>query len=126
MTDFSSEVAFINKTLHWNLVLNLYGKRKGSRMFDRLEITKWFLRLISLIKLSSSYPILHAIFGLRVLSLPASACVSICVCVSVCQPQVCPDRNCSPVQARKIKLIPEVLNALVKTPIVAGVGIYQA
>ena len=41
--------------------------------------------------------------GLRVLSLPALVCVTVSVCVSVCQPRGCPHENPIPVQASQIQ-----------------------
>ena len=62
----------------------------------------------------------EASFGLRVLSLPASVCL--CVCLSVCvrQPRACPCHKSSRVQARTIKLGQMVQKNLVKVPIVFG------
>ena len=60
----------------------------------------------------------EASFGLRVLSLPASVCV--CVCLSVCQSLACPRDNSGPVQARIAKFGPKMQKTLVKVPIVSG------
>ena len=49
-------------------------------------------------------------FGLRILSLPASVCVSVCVCVL--QPFACPHDNSGPVQAGIAKFGPGVRNNL--------------
>ena len=57
-----------------------------------------------------------ASFGLRVLSLPASVCV--CVCMSVCQSRVCLRDNSSPVQARITKFRVQMQNTLVRVLIV--------
>ena len=56
----------------------------------------------------------EASFGLQVLSLPASVRQSV-------RHQVCPRDNSSPVQAKATKFGPEVLNTLVKIPVVLGV-----
>ena len=58
----------------------------------------------------------EASFGLRVLSLPACVCVSVCLCVR--QSRACPSDNSSTVQARITKFGPEKQNSLVKIPIV--------
>ena len=62
----------------------------------------------------------EASFGLRVLSSPASVCVSLCVCQSVCQSLACPSDNSGPVQARVAKFGPKMQKTLVKVPIVLG------
>ena len=61
----------------------------------------------------------EASFALGVLSLPASLCV--CVSVCVCQSRVCPRDNSLPVQARITKFGAQMQNTLVKVPIVCGV-----
>ena len=58
----------------------------------------------------------EASFGLRVLSLPACVCVSVCLCVR--QSWACPSDNSSTVQARITKFGREKQNTLVKVPIV--------
>ena len=58
----------------------------------------------------------EASFGLRVLSSPASVCVSVCVCQSL----ACPRDNLRPVQARIAKFGPKMQKTLVKVPIVLG------
>ena len=60
----------------------------------------------------------EASFGLRVLSLPASVCV--CVCLFVCQSLVCPRNNSGPVQAKITKLGPKMQKTLVKILIFCG------
>ena len=62
----------------------------------------------------------EASFGLRVLSSPASVCVSVCVCQSVCQSLACPRDNLGPVQARIAKFGPKMQKTLIKAPIVLG------
>ena len=62
----------------------------------------------------------EASFGLRVLSSPASVCVSVYVCVCVCQSLACPRDNSGPVQARIAKFGPKMQKTLVKVPIVLG------
>ena len=62
----------------------------------------------------------EASYGLRVLSLPASLSLSVCVCVR--QSPVCPRDNLSPVQARITEFGPEVQSNLFKIPIVFGVN----
>ena len=59
-----------------------------------------------------------ASFGLRVLSSPASVCVSVCVCA--CQSLSCPRDNSGPIQARIAKFGPKMQKTLVKVPIVLG------
>ena len=59
----------------------------------------------------------EASFGLRVLSLPASVCVCLPVCVSITS---CPRDNSGPVQARIAKFGPKMQKTLVKVPIVLG------
>ena len=61
----------------------------------------------------------EARFGLQVLMLPASVCVS--VCTSVRQPFAYPHDNLRPIQARITKFGPEVQNSLVKISVVLGV-----
>ena len=58
----------------------------------------------------------EASFGLRVLSLPASVCS--CVRVCVCQSRACPHDNSPLVQARITKFGTKVKKTLVKVPIV--------
>ena len=58
----------------------------------------------------------EASFGLRVLSLPACVCVSVCLFVR--QSWACPSDNSSTVQARITKFGPEKQNTLVKIPVV--------
>ena len=62
----------------------------------------------------------EASFGLRVLSLPASVCLYVCLCVH--QSRACPRDNSSPVQARITKFGPKVYKTLVKILIVLGGG----
>ena len=57
----------------------------------------------------------EANFGLQVLSLPASVCV--CVNVCVCQPRACLHHN---IQAKITKFRPEMENTLVKITIGAA------
>ena len=58
----------------------------------------------------------EASFGLRVLSLPASVCV--CVCLSVCQSLACPRDNSGPVQGRTTKVGQKMQKTLFKVPTV--------
>ena len=62
----------------------------------------------------------EASFGLWVLSSPASVCVSVFVCQSVCQSLPCPRDNLGLVQARIGKFGPKMQKTLVKVPIVLG------
>ena len=62
----------------------------------------------------------EASFGLRVLSSPASVCVSMCVCQYVCQSLASPRDNSGPVQARIGKFGPKMQKTLVKVPLVLG------
>ena len=62
----------------------------------------------------------EASFGLRVLSLPASVCLCVCLPVCVRQPWACPCHKSSRVQARTIKFGQKVQKVLVKVPIVLG------
>ena len=64
----------------------------------------------------------EASFGLRVLSSPASVCLSMCPCVCVCvyQSLACPHDNSSAVHARITKFGWETQNTLVKMPIFLG------
>ena len=62
----------------------------------------------------------EASFGLQVLSLPASVCLCVSVCVCVRQPRACPHHKSSRVQAWTTKFWQKVQNNLVKIPIVLG------
>ena len=62
----------------------------------------------------------EASFGLRVLSLPASVCLCVSVCVCVRQPRACPRHKSPRIQARTTKFGQKVQNNLVKVPIVLG------
>ena len=60
----------------------------------------------------------EASFDLRVLSLPASVCLFVClVCLSVCQSLACPRDDSGPVQARITKFGLKMQKTLVKVPI---------
>ena len=67
--------------------------------------------------LLSEYFLPEASFSLRVLWLPVSVCVHVCVCVNY-ELEVYRHDNQSPVQARITKFGPDVQNALVKISIV--------
>ena len=87
-------------------VIKLWTRESGCDFAENIFRSKysWFLPETS--------------FGLRVLSLPASVCV--CVCLSVCQSLACPRDNSGPVQARIAKFGPKMQKTLVKVPIVLG------
>ena len=55
----------------------------------------------------------EANFSLRVLSSPASVCLSVCPCVYVYQSLACPHDIPSQVQAGITKFVPEMQNTLV-------------
>ena len=92
-----------------------------------LILLRWPMFLIRLWhNMTSQYPLLEtnyityisqkllpeASFGLQILSLPAS------VCLSVCQSLACPRDNSGPVQTRITKFGPKMEMTLVKVPIV--------
>ena len=60
----------------------------------------------------------EASFGLRVLSLPASVCVSVCVCMCVYQSLACPRDDLGPVESSITKFGSKMQNTLVKVSIV--------
>ena len=81
------------------------------QVYDGITNSNWLLQVFN-----SFLP--EASFGLRVLSLPASVCLCIRVCV--CQSRACPHDNSPLVQARITKFGTKVQNTLVKVPIVFG------
>ena len=84
----------------------------------RVKTTKWS-QIKTLAHTPRNLNIPHflpeASFGLRVLSLPASVYVCVCLCVNHL---LCPRDNWRPVQARITKFGPKMQNTLVKVPVV--------
>ena len=84
------------------------------------EVANYFFCLKDWLTIHYIFFLPKAIFGLRVLSLPASVCVCVyvCFCVNLCQSLACPRDNSRPVHARINKFEKKVQNNLVKVPIV--------
>ena len=118
----------ITNNQNWNWSIDIHMKQKLIRASTKPCICVWFTT-------DRNYPysqedhytgngemcfLPEASFGLRVLSSPASVCVRVCVCQSVCQSLVCPRDNLGSVQARIAKFGPKMQETLVKVPIVLG------
>ena len=102
---------YVTRLLSWKFLdfsaLNIVLLIWEIKPFNKGWMTSWPSRIKFLPEAS---------FGFRVLSLPASVCL--CVCVSLCQSLACPCDNSGPVQASITKFGPKVQNNLLKVSIV--------